>query len=148
MIAFCKRNTNETKHLNPCPSKSAAAFFVTNNLVRDNRDARLIKRKETDGTYTDFKTDKEREDYIAEHFSSLYRENEIYVGNIQEFLGVEGINIMRDSKLLVDNDQKEFFEKDITLEELYTSIKTANLNSAGGGDGYKYQFIIKLNMYH
>ena len=96
---------------------------------------------------TDFNSEKEREDFIVEFYTTLYRKPvppPLGYGNcVERFLGPEiCINpIVTGSKL--NNDEAALFERDFTLEELDKALEGANKKSAAGVDGINNKFLSK-----
>ena len=86
-----------------------------------------------------FNTETEREDYIVEFYTNLYKTPVPpplgYENCVKRFLGPEicGNPIVTGSKL--SNAEAELFEGDFSLDELDKALEGANSKSAAGGDG-------------
>jgi exonuclease III len=92
----------------------------------------------------DFASDAERDDYIVEYYSNLYKIDGNVAGSIEDFLGPEVCNhpTVLGSKL-TDFERREL-DNPLEITELDEALKKANLRSAPGIDGYSYRFISKF----
>ena len=95
-----------------------------------------------------FNTETEREDYIVEFYTNLYKTPVPppigYENCVERFLGPDicGNPIVTGSKL--SNADAELFEGDFSLDELDKALIGANSKSAAGGDGINNKFISKF----
>jgi hypothetical protein len=98
-----------------------------------------------------FGSEKERDSYIRSFYSRIYTPDQ---GNIQlrdncieDFLGPEVVanNIVQNSKLLLS--ERNYFDRDLTIQELDTAVNKMNLQSAGSLDGIPTKFLKKFWAY-
>ena len=89
-----------------------------------------------------FTNDKDREKYIRNFYSNLYKRRIDRLIEIEDFLGRDRIDnqIIRSRKLTYL--EKNSLERMVTIEELKKSLDKSNMNPACGWDGVSY-FLIK-----
>jgi exonuclease III len=93
---------------------------------------------------TDFDTDLDRNAYITNFYSSLYRKDETVEGEIEDFLGPEicAHPVVSGSKLT--EAERTSLDSPLRIEELDVALNKANIRSAPGIDGFSYRFIIRF----
>jgi len=94
-----------------------------------------------------FANNEERNAFITNYYRDVYKFddnlNRLDGNTITDFLGdIAGSNVVNNA-LLTDNE-RVFFESDLTLAELDKSIRDANMRSAPGLDGIGNKFIRKF----
>ena len=89
-----------------------------------------------------FTNDKDREKYIRNFYSNLYKRRIDRLIEIEDFLGRDRIDnqIIRSRKLT--DLEKNSLERMVTIEELKKSLAKSNMNPACGWDGVSH-FLIK-----
>jgi hypothetical protein len=119
------------------PSKS---FLELAKAIKKNDDISNIKKD--DGS--DFLDENERNNFITNFYSDLYRKDEGVEGSIEDFLGEEicAHPLVQGSKL--SEDEKLRLGADLTLEELTKALGESNMRSAPGIDGFSNKFIHKF----
>jgi hypothetical protein len=119
------------------PSKS---FIEISRAIKKQDDISCIKKN--DGT--PFENDNERNEFITNFYSDLYRKDDSVSGGIEDFLGEETCNhpLVRDSKLT--QEEKMRLEADLTMDELTKALGESNMRSAPGIDGFSNKFINKF----
>ncbi len=108
------------------------------NLAKKTKSNQKLENiKNSDGT--PFSNCKDRENYIVNYYSTLYKkpvgERVNYDGCIEEFLGPEICEhrLVTNSKLT--EDEKNELDSPLTIEEIDKSMDKANMRSAPGLDG-------------
>jgi hypothetical protein len=108
------------------------------NLAKKTKSNQKLENiKNSDGT--PFSNCKDRENYIVNYYSTLYKkpvgERVNYDGCIEEFLGPEICDhrLVTNSKLT--EDEKNELDSPLTIEEIDKSMDKANMRSAPGLDG-------------
>jgi hypothetical protein len=88
-----------------------------------------------------FPDDNNRANYIKDYYSGLYLVDNIVTGTIEEFLGPAICEhpLVISSKLT--EAERAELDKPLSINELDSALKNANLRSAPGVDGYSYRFI-------
>jgi hypothetical protein len=119
------------------PSKS---FLDIAKVIQKNDDISKILNDDNAA----FATDSDRDDFITNFYSDLYRKDEGVGGSIEDFLGQEicAHPLVRDSKLT--EAEKMSLEADLTMDELTKALGESNMRSAPGIDGYSNRFINKF----
>jgi hypothetical protein len=119
------------------PSKS---FLEIAKALSTNDDVNVIRGD--NGEIFDNPVD--RNNYITNFYSMLYRKDEGVGGSIEDFLGEEICRhkVVTDSKLT--EQERIALEADLTLEELEKSLGESNMRSAPGVDGFSNKFIKKI----
>ena len=116
-------------------------YFLT-MAKKSSPTANLCGIKNSEGNA--FESEGDRSEYISNFYSDLYKkpvnDQIITQQDILQFLGpVSNVPEVISSKLTAP--EKEDLDRDFTINELDTSIKNANLNSASGPDGISNKFI-------
>ena len=108
------------------------------NLAKKTKSNQKLENiKKPDGTV--FSTNSERNDYIVNYYSELYKkpigERHDYGNCIEDFLGEDICRnrIVTNSKLT--DDEKNSLDLPLTIDEIDKSMDKANLRSAPGMDG-------------
>jgi exonuclease III len=108
-------------------------------LVKQTKsEAALSDIKDDNGL--DFRTNKQREDYIVNYYKDIYsikpETTGDFEGCIEDFLGPEILAIpeVRNSKL--SPEQSAMLDRDLELFELDNALRQMNSKSAGGPDGF------------
>lgn len=116
------------------------------NLLKKSNYDSLSGIKGPDGA--PFVTEKEREEYIVNFYSSLYKKRTAdppidYSNCISNFLGPELVRhpIVQDSK--ISNAERELLDAPLTIEELDISLNNCNKKSAPGMDGFSNKLILR-----
>jgi hypothetical protein len=119
------------------PSKS---FIEIANAIKKNDDILSI----LNDTGTPFVSENDREQYITNFYSNLYRKDEGVGGEVEDFLGEEicAHPVVSESKL--KNHEKEALEADLTLDKLTKALGESNMRSAPGIDGFSNKYIYKF----
>jgi exonuclease III len=118
--------------------------------------ARVSKKNESldvicDNNGLPFESKPARDDYIRGFYENIYTQNEnvtpLDENCINDFLGLDicNNNVVRNSKLT--DDDMNFFDRDLTLNELDIAMQNMNENSAGGADGVGTKFLKKFWAY-
>jgi hypothetical protein len=91
-----------------------------------------------------FKNDLDRDDYITNFYSMLYRKDEGVEGTIEDFLGEDIANspLVTDSKLTLT--ERTRLDADLTIDELTKALGESNMKSAPGLDVFSNKFIYKF----
>jgi len=92
----------------------------------------------------DFDNNEDRNEYITNFYSSLYRKDETVEGEIENFLGPDICNhpVVTGSKLT--DAERTALDAPLRIEELDVALNKANIKSAPGCDGFSYRFIIRF----
>jgi hypothetical protein len=120
--------------------KPSKTFLDIANAIQKNDNISKI----LDDTGNAFPSDNERDNYITNFYSELYRRDGGVGGEIEDFLGPEICNnpLVRGSKLT--NDEKTALDADLTLDEITKALGESNMRSAPGIDGYSNKFTNKF----
>jgi len=120
-----------------CLNAEKPTPMFLNLAKKTNSNQKLENIKKPDGTA--FSSSKDRENYIVEYYSELYRkplgERNDYTGCIEQFLGPEicGNRLVTNSKLT--EAEKTLLDLPLSIEEIDKSMDKANMRSAPGMDG-------------
>ncbi len=124
-------------------SEKMTPKFLKIAEVNHKTDLSIIKK--LDGS--PFQLDRDRNNYIVEFYEDLYRKPagapEEYNNCVSDFLG----NLVDHPAIrscCLSEDEKADLELDISIEELDEAVRTCNLNSAPGIDGFNNRFIRKF----
>jgi Reverse transcriptase (RNA-dependent DNA polymerase) len=116
------------------------------NLARNDSSQNLGMEIICDDAGTEFPTGTERETYVTNFYSDLYktRSNGVLPENcIEEFLGTAGDHeAVINSKL--SNDEKAELDSELSINELDEAVKQIKMNSSPGIDGISNKFIKKF----
>jgi hypothetical protein len=115
------------------------------SLTKNNKKSISLDRiRDTDGTA--FVSDQQQHNHIYNFYRNIYIKPEgniLHENCIERYLGDEICNneIVRNSKLT--DEERDFFDSQLSLQELDTAAYSINTNSAGGLDGIGGKFIKK-----
>jgi hypothetical protein len=127
----------KTMKIFKCLNAEKPTPMFLNLAKKAKTNQKLENVKKPDGT--PFTCNKERENYIVEYYSSLYKkpdgERIAYDGCIEEFLGQDicSHRLVLNSKLT--ETEKNELDVPLTLDEIDKSLEKANMRSAPGIDG-------------
>jgi len=133
-------------------AKKYKVFDILNNEKITPYFLKILKGSEKENSLDEIKqdgglpfdSDSERESFIAGYYENVYRADPTVINcnteDIEEFLGETSNNTeIRNCKLL--EQEKNYLDSDLSIEELDRSIKSANMKSAPGADGLSNKFI-------
>jgi hypothetical protein len=125
-----------------CLHAEKATEHFLNIIKKTAKTSTLSDIKDVNGT--DFETDLDRNAYITNFYSSLYRKDEAVEGEIEDFLGPEicAHPVVSGSKLT--EAKRASLDSPLRIEELDIALNKANFRSAPGIDGFSYRFIIRF----
>ena len=106
-------------------------------------DISLIKRHVVGENFEEFNSAEARNDYICEFFENIFRTNPEVGGEIGDFLGEEGIQTFLNSGQPLKEQEKNWFERKMTVQEAKKFIAKANKASASGADDISYVLLDK-----
>jgi Reverse transcriptase (RNA-dependent DNA polymerase) len=115
--------------------------------------AKVSKKSESltqicNGTGSEFEHDGDRVEYIRSFFENIYVQDSnaapLSDSCVEDFLGPEICEneTVKNSKLT--QDEKEFFDREFTLNEFDVALQGLNEKSAGGMDGISAKFLKKF----
>jgi hypothetical protein len=114
-------------------------------IAEASRKADLSVIRREDGSI--FNRDVDRNNYIVEFYEELYRKPISapvdYNNCVRDFLG-DLSEHPAIKNCCLSEDEREDLELDITIEELDEAVRSCNLNSAPGIDGFNNRFIVKF----
>jgi hypothetical protein len=125
-----------------CLHAEKATQHFLNIAKKTAKSSTLSDIKDADGN--DFETESDRNAYITNFYSSLYRKDETVEGEIEDFLGPEicAHPIVSGSKLT--EAERASLDSPLRIEELDVALNKANIRSTPGIDGFSYRFIIRF----
>jgi exonuclease III len=114
-------------------------------IAESSQKSDLSVIKKPDGAL--FTRDGDRDRYIVEFYEELYKKPAAapidfsncvrnFLGNLCDHLAIKSC--------CISEEEKEDLELDITIEELDEAVKSCNLKSAPGIDGFNNRFILKF----
>jgi hypothetical protein len=135
------------KHYDILHNEKMTPRFLTLTKIKSKKNLDCIKQDNGD----EFRSSVERDSFIRDFYRKIYTPpqgmTELRETVVEDFLGPEICNnrVLIDSKLT--NDDSQFFERPLSIQELDTAAQSLNEKSAGGLDGISSKFIKKFWAY-
>jgi hypothetical protein len=117
-----------------CLNAEKATPLLLGLAKKSNSTDSLTNIKQNNGDA--FLTDKDRENFIVQFYSDLYKSDTDVQGNIEEFLGPEICNNPTVLASKLTQLECQDLDRPLEIEEQDRAIRDANLRSAPGIDGY------------
>ncbi len=132
---------SEIKSFECLHAEKATAHFL-NIAKKTSKNCTLDDIKDPNGA--EFANETDRNNYVTNFYSSLYRKDETVEGEIEDFLGPDicAHPVVTGSKLT--DAERTQLDAPHRIEELDVALNKANVKSAPGVDGISYRYIIRF----